>query len=99
MANFKISGIWKTKEGTITYYAIHKIQTNGISRASKTTKAAAVELLSIADNSAVTWLWDYSTAYWKNGTEVEVVKDFLRTVHDNKVSDNLAHLLDYDWLA
>jgi hypothetical protein len=99
MANFKISGVWKTKEGTITHYAIHKVESYSVSRASKTTKAAAVQLLNIEGNTAVTWLWDYSIANWKNGAAVEVVKDFLRTIHDNKVSDNLAHLLDYDWLA
>jgi hypothetical protein len=42
MANFRISGIWKNSDNVITHYAFHTVQENSISRASKTTKAAAV---------------------------------------------------------
>jgi len=100
MAKFKISGVWKNTDGVITHYAVHRVETNSTSRGTKTTKAAAVQLLSIAGNTAVTWLWDYSRAGWKDGAAIEVVNgQFLRTVHDGTVRDNLAHLIDYDWLS
>jgi hypothetical protein len=99
MANFKISGVWKNTEGAITHYAIHRVDPTSIDRGRKTSKVDAVRLLSIPGHTAITWLWDYPGAYWKDGAKVEVVNgQFLRTVHDGTVSDNLAHLIDYDWL-
>lgn len=65
-------------------------------------KAEAIALLEAKDASAVTWLWDYSRCKWKVGEEVEVVGSgddkYLRTKPDNKLTDNLAHLIDYDWI-
>jgi hypothetical protein len=99
MAKFKISGVWKDAQGVITHYAVHHPAETGFYKAVKTAKVAAVQLLSIQGNSAMTWLWDYTLAYWKDGAAVEVIQgQFLRTVHDGKVSDNLAHLINYEWL-
>lgn len=100
MAKFKISGIWKGSDGVISHYAIHEVLSEkSISRSRKTAKADAVKLLSNTANEAVTWLWNYKTSFWTDGTKVEVVAgQFLRTVHDNKVVDNLAHLINYDWI-
>ncbi len=100
MAKYKISGIWKGEDGVITHYAIHELYPeNKISRAQKTEKSAAVKLLSDPNNMAMTWLWDYQIAFWRDGARVEVVAGrYLRSVHDNKVVDNLAHLINYDWL-
>lgn len=98
MANYKISGVWKTNN-IITHYAFHTVNQSGTSRGVKTTKAEAVRLLSNSDNSAVTWIWNYQTAGWNNGEKVEVVNgSYLRSNPDNKVTDNLAHLINYDWL-
>jgi hypothetical protein len=100
MANYKISGIWKNSDNVITHYAFHEIGEKFIDRGKKTSKAEAVKILSISSNEAVTWLWNYKTAYWTDGAKVDVVNgEYLRTVHDSKVVDNLAHLIDYDWLA
>lgn len=99
MANLKISGVWKDPNGIITHYAIHTVGSTSTSRAKKTSKIEAVRLLSIPGNEAITWLWDYTLACWKNGATVEVVAgQYLRSHHDNKVIDNLAHLIDYDWI-
>jgi hypothetical protein len=100
MAKFRISGIWKGDDEVITHYAIHEIfSEKSISRGRKTSKAAAVKLLSDTANTAMTWMWNYKTSYWIDGAKVEVVAgQYLRTVHDNKVIDNLAHLINYDWL-
>lgn len=99
MADYLISGIWKDSEGTITHYAIHKTATK---RARKYTKAEAVELLEKESNSATTWLWNYDKKNWDLGEEVTVVEikkeKFLRTKHNDKTIDNLAQLIDYDWL-
>jgi hypothetical protein len=100
MAKYKISGIWKDSNETITHYALHEIRENDTTLGVKTLKADAVKILSQPGNEAVTWMWNYTTSNWQNGAKVEVVSNsFLRTVHDNKVVDNLAHLIDYDWLA
>ncbi len=98
MAQYKISGVWKTG-GVITHYALHTVSPNSISEGVKTTKADAVRLLIGPFNQAVTWIWNYQTSYWKDGEKVEVVSaSFLRSYPDNRVSDNLAHLINYDWL-
>jgi len=103
MATYRISGVWKNHHNIITHYAFHTIGVDSTSRAIKTTKAEAIRLLEIYGNSASTWLWDYVNERWKNGAPVTVVNGtngkFLRSTHDNKVSDNLAHLIDYDWIA
>jgi hypothetical protein len=100
MANYKISGIWKDSNQVITHYAFHEIGEKSISRGVKTNKAEAVRILRQNDNNAVTWIWNYSTAFWKDGEKVTVVDDsYLRSNPDNKLTDNLAHLIDYDWLS
>ncbi|MFB9843997.1 DUF3892 domain-containing protein [Mucilaginibacter ginsenosidivorans] len=99
MAQYKISGVWKSSQGTITHYAMHEVSGGTIYRGVKTAKADAVRRLSISGNSAVTWLWNYPTSFWRDGTRVEVVGgSYLRTVHDGTVIDNLSHLINYEWL-
>lgn len=99
MATLKISGVWKDDQGTITHYGVHTVSNNGTTRMTKTTKADAVRLVNDPNNETYTWLWDYTTAFWKNGAKVEVVdSSYLRSNHDGKVSDNLAHLINYNWV-
>ncbi|MFI5163012.1 MAG: DUF3892 domain-containing protein [Sphingobacteriales bacterium] len=99
MAKYKISGVWKDTNGTITHYAFHTINTDSIDRGVKVTKTDAVRILSQTSNEAITWIWNYQTAYWKDGEKVEVVNgSYLRSNPDGTVRDNLAHLIDYDWL-
>ncbi|CAA9200694.1 DUF3892 domain-containing protein [Flavobacterium collinsii] len=103
MAKYKISGIWKDANNVITDYAFHTEGETTISRAIKKSKAQAIALLEINGNSAVTWLWDYSNAKWKVGETVQVVNGsngkYLRSNPDNKLTDNLEHLIDFDWIA
>ena len=99
MASYKISGIWKNTDKEITHYAFHTILENSISYGKKISKDEAVKLLSQPGNSAITWLWNYKTAFWQDGEKVEVVAgSYLRSNPDGTVRDNLAHLIDYDWL-
>jgi hypothetical protein len=100
MAQYKISGVWKDTNGVITHYAFHTKTENGHTRATKTSKTDAVKLLNNSSNEAITWIWNYSTAFWKDGEKVIVVNgSYLRSNPDNKITDNLAHLIDYDWLS
>lgn len=102
MALYRISGIWKDSNSVITHYAFHRVDSDGTTRAMKKTKNEAVTLLENGNN-ATTWMWNYRIAGWSIGEDVHVVDGvngkFLRSNHDGKVSDNLAHLIDFDWIG
>ena len=102
MAQYRISGVWKDEKGTITHYAFHTKTDKGYTRSKKLSKSEAVTLLSSLGNTAMTWLWNYRTSFWMDGENVEVVNGstgkYLRSNPDNTTTDNLAHLIDYDWL-
>lgn len=106
MAEYRISGIW-TVDNIITHYAVHLRTKNSsgngytIGHAVKMTKAAAVTLLQNSQNSAKTYLWNYTTSSWLAGGDIHVVNGnppFLRTTHDGTTKDNLLHLIDYRWV-
>jgi hypothetical protein len=103
MAEYRISGVWKNTNNVITSYAFHTVGNTSVSRASKVSKTEAIRLLEINGNTAKTWLWDYKAAKWQNGASVEVVNGtngkYLRSDKDNKITDNLGHLIDFDWIA
>ena len=103
MAEYRISGVWMNSNKVITHYAFHKVESNTAYRATKKTKAEAIELLETPGNTATTYMWNYSKQGWGIGEKVDVVKGntgkYLRTTHDNKLIDNLAHLIDFDWIA
>jgi len=103
MATFRISGVWKDTNNIITHYAFHTVSESSNSRAIKKSKADAIALLEIAGNTAITWLWNYAQSKWANGEKVEVVNGiagkYLRSNPDNKLTDNLGHLIDFDWIA
>lgn len=102
MAEYRISGVWKDVSNVITHYAFHKVNSDSTSRAKKTSKVEAIKLLETAGNSAVTWVWNYSFARFVVGESVNVVHGsngkYLRSNPDSTVSDNLGHLIDYDWI-
>ena len=103
MPQFKISGVWKDANNVITHYAIHSVtQTGGITRAVKTSKAQAIALLEIVGNSATTWDWNYTTSRFVDGEAVQVVQilsgKYLRSNRDNTLTDNLGHLINFDWI-
>lgn len=102
MAVYRISGVWKNLNSVITAYAFHKVNSDHIERAVKKTKAEAIALLEIPGNSATTWIWNYDSARWNVGENVQVVNGangkYLRSNPDKQITDNLAHLIDYDWI-
>lgn len=103
MTKFKISGVWKDSNNVITHYAFHTVNDKNISRATKTSKTQAIKLLETSGNTAITWIWNYKKACWENGEIVQVVnginEKYLRSNPDNKLTDNLGHLIDYDWIS
>lgn len=103
MTKYRISGVWKNSSNIITDYAFHTVSEDSISRASKKSKANAISLLETNGNEAVTWIWNYLEAKWKIGETVQVVNGangkYLRSNPDNKLTDNLEHLIDFDWIA
>lgn len=103
MAKFRISGVWKDTGNVITHYAFHTVGENSVSRATKKSKAQAIALLETVGNSATTWIWSYSSAGWNIGETVTVVNGvngkYLRSNPDAKLTDNLGHLIDFDWIA
>ncbi len=55
MALYRISGVWKNSSNVITHYAFHTVGEESVTRASKVSKARAIELLETKGNSATTW--------------------------------------------
>jgi len=100
MAEYKISGVWKV-DNVITHYGVHTVSEDGISRAVKTSKAAAIALVDNSDNTVYTWRWNYSRAKWVNGEQVHIVGNnpnrYLRSNPDNILTDNLGHLINLNW--
>ena len=103
MAQYKISGVWKNQKDTITHYAFHTLNDNGHTRAVKKTKEQAIEIVESSSHTVWTWIWNYGRAEWTNGEKVTVVNGstgkYLRSNPDNKLTDNLGHLIDFDWIA
>ena len=103
MAKYRISGVWKNSISVITHYAFHTVTGDGVTKASIITKSKAIELLETPGNVASTWIWDYTNAKWKIGETVQVVNGYtgkyLRSNPDYTLTDNLEHLIDYDWIA
>ena len=103
MAKYRISGVWKDSNNVITDYAFHTVSETGTTRATKKSKADAIRLLESYGNSATTWVWNYLQAGWNVGENVEVVNGsngkYLRSNPDKTKTDNLAHLIDFDWIA
>lgn len=102
MAEYRISGVWKNSEKVITHYAFHEVHEKTTTRVIKKSKSQAIELLETKGNIAKTWLWNYSKSYWMDGESVSVVNGingkYLRSNPDNKLTDNLEHLIDFDWI-
>ena len=97
-----ISGIWKGLNNVITHYAVHAVGENSTSRAQKLTTAQTITLVEVVGNTVTTWVWNYAQANWRAGETVSVVNGqngkFLRSSPDSTLTDNLAHLVDYDWI-
>ena len=103
MATYKISGVWINANKVITHYAFHSKHTDSTSRAQKTSKVDAIRIVETPGNVVYTWVWNYEAARFENGERVEVVNGafgkYLRSNPDKELTDNLQHLIDFDWIA
>lgn len=103
MAKYRISGVWKDGNNVITDYALHTVTEKGTTRATKKSKANAIKLLEVNSNSATTWVWNYLSASWNIGENVEVINGtngkYLRSNPDKIKTDNLGHLINFDWIS
>lgn len=86
----------------ISAYAFHKVEEGGMTRAKKVNKATAISRVANTENTVMTMMWDYKAASWRDGEVVDVIGTgddrYLRTRPDSRLTDNLAHLIDYDWV-
>lgn len=102
MEKYRISGVWKDSDNVITHYAFHTVFEKTTSRASKKTKDEAIQVLERNGNTATTWIWNYNKSGWEIGEKVEVinggVEKYLRSNPNDKKTDNLGHLIDFDWI-
>jgi hypothetical protein len=102
MAVYLISGVWENLNNIIIAYSFHKVNDTYVDRAIKRTKAEAIAFLELQDNSATTWVWNYDLAKWAVGESVQVVNGpngkYLRSNPDKQTTDNLTHLIDFDWI-
>ena len=102
MSTYRISGVWKNEAGAITHYAMHLVSEKTVSRAMKKTKAEAIQIVESYGNVTTTWIWNYNYAQWAIGESVYVVNGqygkYIRSNPDNTLTDNLGHLIDYDWI-
>jgi hypothetical protein len=103
MADYRISGVWKDKNKVITHYAVHTVGEKSTSRAVKKTKNQAIALVETSGTTVKTWVWNYTKSHWTIGEDIHVVNGtngkYLRSDKDKKITDNLDHLIDFDWIA
>lgn len=104
MANYLISGIWKSTHGTseyVSYVALHEYTSTGYNAGNKTSKDAVIKLIK-AGHTVETMRWNYRTAGWEPGAIVEYETrngvEYLRTHKDATVTDNLDNMIDLDGL-
>ncbi len=95
---YRISGVWKDGD-TITHYAFHRMTGNIAALPTKVTKARAIELVEDTANTVSTRVWNYSQTNWYIGESVHIVGTgadrYLRSNPDNRLTDNLGHLINY----
>jgi hypothetical protein len=90
--------VWK-EDGVISHFAFHAIHADGrfTVKATKMAKADAIKLLETTGNTATTLTWNYALGNWTVGQPVSVAGNgadkYLKSAPDNKVSDNLGHLI------
>ncbi len=98
MADFYITGQWKSN-GRIIHVFLHTVSgTSFNSPGTKQTEAYVIDLIKNKKKEVFTLTYNYNTQNnWHIGAKVNVVKDgnreFLRSNPDNTAKDNLDNLL------
>lgn len=103
MAKYYVTGVWKDANHVITHIQVNAPGTSGVLRPyAKWSVAQGVQFLSTSGNELSSATWNYTSANWKEGEKIIVVKQilkYLRTAPDNTVSDNLDNLIPMDQLV
>lgn len=98
--NYAITGVWfkANQKGTehISHVMLHRIDGNTILTGKKTDKDTVVALL--RSNTIITLKWDYKAGSWAWGAKVSFETkgtiNYLRTVPDGEVTNNLDNLIN-----
>lgn len=95
MANYVITGVWKS-DNHISHVMLHNHSGNKLSTpGQKMSKDAVIKELK-AGKTIVTAKWDYK-GVWILGADVDYEKkdgkEYLRSVHNGVITDNLNNLL------
>ena len=104
MKEYAITGIWKDGNDVITHYVIHQLDLKEgiIKRAERFSKNQALILVGNPNNDVYTAQWDYLNRSWTVSEPVYIVRDkdgnFLRSNPDNKLTNNLEHLIEFSLL-
>lgn len=96
MDNYYISGVWKDNS-KITHVMLHEsLPNSGFTKGEKTAVEEVIKLLKLGYKTRV-MTWPYNGSKWQLGPEVEVVElkgiEFLRTVSNETIKDNLDNLI------
>ncbi len=105
MADYAITGFLKNSDQVITHYILHTLTTEIVilkHAGEKRTMAEVLKLVENPANNVVTMSWDYKEGEWQIGEQVDIVKKgnekYLRTHPDNRLTNNLGHLIDFGLL-
>ena len=100
--NYVITGVWFSispqRNGKfITHVMLHQLINNKIQKGRKENELYVLGLID-QGKSVYTCIWDYVSVNWKTGAQVKIEhvdgRRILRTVLNNKTSDNLDNLID-----
>lgn len=99
--DYFISGVWKNEQGRITHVLLHKVDSNGYTfyQGAKTSENVVINYLKLGKVIfTINWQYSAQNLGWQLGAKVDYVtigrQEFLRTIHNNVVRDNLDNLIN-----
>ncbi len=100
--NYFVSGVWKTTQGVVTHVMLHLVSGGhpviNFMPGEKATLASVCRLIELG-HTVNCVMWPYTGKLWDVGPQVTVINglngDFLRSVADNTIKDNLDNLINY----
>jgi hypothetical protein len=104
MANYYVTGVWKSLQNEITDLKIHPVNGPKLQPGRRTSENSVLSMYSHGDRFE-TIVWNYITAEWDLGQVVQPVinrisgRSYLRTVHDGKVTNNLDNIIDLNGIG
>jgi hypothetical protein len=94
--DYFISGIWKSKENTISHYFLHINMEGGFRKGEIKSEKEIIKLLD--SKTILTLIWNYETGKWVDGVEVKLIEvngeKKIRSFKDNQETDHLDKLIN-----